>query len=344
MIATGWCDRPAVPADRPGQLDLTVDPAAPRPTATRPSCRPAACWSSAHRPRGVQLADELARAGRDVVLAVGRHSRLPRRYRGMDIFWWLERIGTLDRTIDELPDAGGAPVTNRRCSSPAAPTTGPSICRRSSDAGVELTGRLSGIDGRRVGFADDLPQRCRGRRADVPGARPTSTATRRRRPRRRGARPRAAAAVAADHRPPPRSARPRHHTVSGRPVIDVPIRGCTYRCSTMPARSASAAGHGRARPLCARPALPALPQLELHRRRRPRCRHRRRPPRPPDLLAVPSMTSPSHRAPIPATTTSSSSERAPPAPPRRCSSPAPGYASSSSTAAATAPTPSPPMP
>src|SRR5262249_37067812 len=37
---------------------------------------------------GVQIADELARSGRDVVLAVGRHSRVPRRYRGMDIFWW----------------------------------------------------------------------------------------------------------------------------------------------------------------------------------------------------------------------------------------------------------------
>jgi putative flavoprotein involved in K+ transport len=35
---------------------------------------------------GVQIADELARAGRRVVLAVGRHTRMPRRYRGRDIF------------------------------------------------------------------------------------------------------------------------------------------------------------------------------------------------------------------------------------------------------------------
>ena len=52
---------------------------------------------------GVQLADELRAAGRDVVLAVGAHSRLPRRYRGMDIFWWLERIGT--REQDDRRDA-----------------------------------------------------------------------------------------------------------------------------------------------------------------------------------------------------------------------------------------------
>ncbi len=56
---------------------------------------------------GVQIADELARSGRDVVLAVGRHTRMPRRYRGMDVFWWLETTGRLARTIDEVPDPGG---------------------------------------------------------------------------------------------------------------------------------------------------------------------------------------------------------------------------------------------
>ena len=57
---------------------------------------------------GVQIADELNRAGRDVVLAVGRHTRMPRRYRGMDIFWWLDNTGRLARTIDEVPDARAA--------------------------------------------------------------------------------------------------------------------------------------------------------------------------------------------------------------------------------------------
>ncbi|HEY1366737.1 MAG TPA: NAD(P)-binding domain-containing protein, partial [Gaiellaceae bacterium] len=42
---------------------------------------------------GQQLALELRQAGRDVVLAVGRHSRAPRRYRGRDIFEWLDLLG-----------------------------------------------------------------------------------------------------------------------------------------------------------------------------------------------------------------------------------------------------------
>ena len=54
-------------------------------------------------PSGQQIADELARAGRDVHIAVGRHKSLPRRYRGRDAYWWMDRMGMLDRTVDSLP-------------------------------------------------------------------------------------------------------------------------------------------------------------------------------------------------------------------------------------------------
>ena len=47
---------------------------------------------------GAQITDELVRAGRRVFLSVGRHNRLPRRYRGRDLFWWLAEMG-----IDETP-------------------------------------------------------------------------------------------------------------------------------------------------------------------------------------------------------------------------------------------------
>ncbi|OCX33020.1 FAD-dependent oxidoreductase [Bradyrhizobium sp. UASWS1016] len=47
---------------------------------------------------GAQIAEELMRAGRRVFLSVGRHNRLPRRYRGRDLFWWLAEMG-----IDQTP-------------------------------------------------------------------------------------------------------------------------------------------------------------------------------------------------------------------------------------------------
>lgn len=108
---------------------------------------------------GVQIADELARAGRRVLLAVGRHTRIPRRYRGMDIYWWLQRTGRLDRRIDEVPDRAAA----RRESSlqligrdPARSVDLPAL----RDRGVELLGRWVGAHGPRVRFAADLTVSC----------------------------------------------------------------------------------------------------------------------------------------------------------------------------------------
>jgi len=45
---------------------------------------------------GVQIADELQRAGRTVYLSVGPHDRPPRRYRGRDFCWWLGVLGLWD--------------------------------------------------------------------------------------------------------------------------------------------------------------------------------------------------------------------------------------------------------
>jgi putative flavoprotein involved in K+ transport len=154
VIATGWCDLPVVPA-MARHLDphiAQITPAEYRNPDSLPGGGVLIVGASAS---GVQLADELNRAGRDVVLAVGRHTRLPRQYRGMDICWWLERTGSFDRTIDELPD----PVAARREPSlqllgrPDHSSLDLWHLRR---AGVHLTGRLVGVDGRRVRFAGDL--------------------------------------------------------------------------------------------------------------------------------------------------------------------------------------------
>lgn len=45
---------------------------------------------------GVQIADELQRAGRQVYLSVGPHDRPPRRYRERDFCWWLGVLGEWD--------------------------------------------------------------------------------------------------------------------------------------------------------------------------------------------------------------------------------------------------------
>ena len=50
---------------------------------------------------GVQIADELNRAGKKVYLSVGPHDRPPRSYRNRDFCWWLGVLGLWDAAASE---------------------------------------------------------------------------------------------------------------------------------------------------------------------------------------------------------------------------------------------------
>jgi len=101
---------------------------------------------------GCQIADELVEAGRRVYLCVGRHQRVPRRYRGRDAFWWRRELGMLDETADEVPP-------ERRLPPPLVTGVhgGYDVdLRQSAARGLSLLGRLQRIDGGRMYFADGL--------------------------------------------------------------------------------------------------------------------------------------------------------------------------------------------
>jgi putative flavoprotein involved in K+ transport len=93
---------------------------------------------------GVQLADEIHRSGRPVTLAVGEHVRLPRRYGGRDVMWWLDASGVLDERWDEVDDLARA----RRLPSPQliGSPDGRSIDLNAlGRTGVRLAGRVGGV-------------------------------------------------------------------------------------------------------------------------------------------------------------------------------------------------------
>jgi putative flavoprotein involved in K+ transport len=108
-------------------------------------------------PSGQQIAAELRRAGREVVLAVGRHSRSMRRYRGRDIWYWLYAIGDLHQTT--------ADIRHRLVKKPPSLAVSGAHGGEQLDLafldglGVTVTGRVSGFNGTTVSFADDRDDR-----------------------------------------------------------------------------------------------------------------------------------------------------------------------------------------
>jgi len=105
---------------------------------------------------GLQIADELSRAGREVTLAVADHVRLPRTYRGMDIHWWMDTIGQLDERYDEVEDLARA----RRLPSlqlVGSPERRDLDLNAAASNGVALAGRLLGRAGNRASSPDRSP-------------------------------------------------------------------------------------------------------------------------------------------------------------------------------------------
>lgn len=104
---------------------------------------------------GQQIADELVAAGRKVYVSVGRHRRVPRRYRGRDYFWWLENTGFYAKTAADVP------LAERRGGASPAITGGRGgnhdlDLRRLAAEGATLLGRIRGIQGHRLELAPDL--------------------------------------------------------------------------------------------------------------------------------------------------------------------------------------------
>ena len=103
---------------------------------------------------GCQIADELHRAGREVVLACGRAPWLPRRPGGRDLVWWVHESGFLDAAVDTLP----GPEARLSANVLATGRDGGHDLhfRVLRERGVTLAGRFLGASDGRAQFADDL--------------------------------------------------------------------------------------------------------------------------------------------------------------------------------------------
>jgi putative flavoprotein involved in K+ transport len=158
VLATGACSRPAVPPIASGLPSwlTTLTPLTYRDPGQLPDGGVLVVGASA---TGVQLADEIRQSGRPVTLAVGEHVRLPRSYRGRDIFWWLEATGLLAERYDKIDDLTRA----RHLPSPQLTgTTQAAITdiSRLAERGVRIVGRLGRVSGGVAQFSGSLANVC----------------------------------------------------------------------------------------------------------------------------------------------------------------------------------------
>ncbi len=158
IVATGACSTPKIPAIA-SELPRQIRQLAPihyRHPGDIDHGRVLVVGASAS---GVQLAEELVQTGRDVTLAVGAHTRLPRTYRGKDIHWWMDAIGLLDTRYDEVDDIAKA----RRLPSlqlVGSPEHRTLDLNALTDIGVDLVGRLAGVNSGRAQFSGSLANVC----------------------------------------------------------------------------------------------------------------------------------------------------------------------------------------
>jgi putative flavoprotein involved in K+ transport len=158
VLATGACARPAIPAVT-GAVPQSITMLTPL-TYHDPSQLPdggvLVVGASA---TGVQLAGEIHRSGRPVTLAVGEHVRLPRRYRGRDIFWWLETMGVLAERYDQIDDLTRA----RHLPSPqltGTPEPAATDLNTLTARGIRIVGRLGRITDGVAQFSGSLRNIC----------------------------------------------------------------------------------------------------------------------------------------------------------------------------------------
>lgn len=149
VIATGPYQAPALPPAAVAVDLFQVHSSRYRNPAALP---PGATLVVGSGASGCQIVEDLLEAGRTVYLSVGRHRRVPRRYRGRDVFWWLTEMGALDQTVDQRPE-------ERRTANPLVTGVhgGHDIDLRDYAArGVTLLGHVRGVQGGKLFLAADL--------------------------------------------------------------------------------------------------------------------------------------------------------------------------------------------
>jgi putative flavoprotein involved in K+ transport len=150
VVATGPFQKPVIPPIAPQSSTLTqIHSAAYRNPQQLPEGGVLVVGAGSS---GVQIAEELQRAGKRVYLSVGAHDRPPRGYRGRDFCWWLGVLGEWDA---EVMKPGREHVTIAVSGARGGHTVD---FRRLAHQGVTLVGLTKSFDNGLVSFNADLAE------------------------------------------------------------------------------------------------------------------------------------------------------------------------------------------
>ena len=153
VVCTGAFQRPHRPdaaATFPPEL-LVIDAAGYRNPAALPQGKVLVIGSGQ---TGCQISEELHEAGREVFLACGRAPWVPRQPGGRDIVSWLRETTFFDMPIHALPSPAARLGANLQVTGAGG---GHDLNYRTLQTmGVQLLGHLTGVEGHRARFADDL--------------------------------------------------------------------------------------------------------------------------------------------------------------------------------------------
>jgi putative flavoprotein involved in K+ transport len=148
VAATGPFQRPVIPAVVPEDADvMQIHSNAYRNPDQLPEGAVLVVGAGSS---GVQIADELLRAGKRVYLSVGPHDRPPRSYRGRDFVWWLGVLGKWDA---QTPEPGTEHVTISVSGAYGGQTVD---LRRLAAQGMTLLGLTRSFQDGVLNFAPDL--------------------------------------------------------------------------------------------------------------------------------------------------------------------------------------------
>lgn len=158
VVASGAANLPIVPAVSAG-IPAHVAQVTPHEYRNPSQLEPGGVLVVGASATGVQLADEIRRAGHEVTIAAGEHVRMPRVYRDRDIQWWMRAAGILDQRYDEVDDLQRA----RRVPSPqlVGSRERPLMDLNAlSEDGVRVVGRLAGVCDGKLQFSGSITNVC----------------------------------------------------------------------------------------------------------------------------------------------------------------------------------------